>query len=140
MAEVLQTDFICFFFFFQAEDGIRDWSVTGVQTCALPIYYKIFDLTKQTPLVTTKKLDQSGKKWDTKDETGLRYEPTARTVEVFKDVKPIFDRSCVACHSQKLDKPAAGLVLDDERWVSTQNPAGLGFGITVPGTYARLAA
>src|SRR5438093_9179703 len=26
-----------FIFFFQAEDGIRDWSVTGVQTCALPI-------------------------------------------------------------------------------------------------------
>src|SRR5260370_5438716 len=26
-------------FFFQAEDGIRDSSVTGVQTCALPIYY-----------------------------------------------------------------------------------------------------
>src|SRR5438093_9705076 len=29
---------ILFFFFFQAEDGIRDWSVTGVQTCALPIF------------------------------------------------------------------------------------------------------
>src|ERR1017187_4329163 len=28
--------FLCFFFF-QAEDGIRDTSVTGVQTCALPI-------------------------------------------------------------------------------------------------------
>src|SRR5258706_9470802 len=28
---------IDFDFFFQAEDGIRDWSVTGVQTCALPI-------------------------------------------------------------------------------------------------------
>src|SRR2546422_3163238 len=27
----------CFFFFFQAEDGIRDVAVTGVQTCALPI-------------------------------------------------------------------------------------------------------
>ena len=27
-----------FFFFFQAEDGIRDDLVTGVQTCALPIY------------------------------------------------------------------------------------------------------
>src|SRR6266404_8539806 len=27
----------CFFFFFQAEDGIRDKLVTGVQTCALPI-------------------------------------------------------------------------------------------------------
>src|SRR3712207_7249803 len=28
---------VCFFFFFQAEDGIRDIGVTGVQTCALPI-------------------------------------------------------------------------------------------------------
>src|SRR6266511_4626334 len=28
---------ILFFFFFQAEDGIRDFHVTGVQTCALPI-------------------------------------------------------------------------------------------------------
>src|SRR5205809_3357572 len=29
--------FFLFFFFFQAEDGIRDVAVTGVQTCALPI-------------------------------------------------------------------------------------------------------
>src|SRR2546430_10108739 len=28
----------CSVFFFQAEDGIRDLTVTGVQTCALPIY------------------------------------------------------------------------------------------------------
>src|SRR5688500_19743216 len=28
-----------FFFFFQAEDGIRDYKVTGVQTCALPIFH-----------------------------------------------------------------------------------------------------
>src|SRR5271165_5392647 len=28
---------LVFFFFFQAEDGIRDFHVTGVQTCALPI-------------------------------------------------------------------------------------------------------
>src|SRR5690606_40994452 len=27
-------------FFFQAEDGIRDFHVTGVQTCALPIYHR----------------------------------------------------------------------------------------------------
>src|SRR5690348_17985503 len=33
--EVLQT--IRVIFFFQAEDGIRDGRVTGVQTCALPI-------------------------------------------------------------------------------------------------------
>src|SRR5438874_11832995 len=34
------------FFFFQAEDGIRDLYVTGVQTCALPIYAH-----RETPLV-----------------------------------------------------------------------------------------
>src|SRR2546425_11600055 len=36
-----------FFFFFQAEDGIRDKLVTGVQTCALPIYLRFLgnDLT-----------------------------------------------------------------------------------------------
>ena len=28
----------CAFFFFQAEDGIQDYDVTGVQTCALPIF------------------------------------------------------------------------------------------------------
>src|SRR3989441_10292757 len=32
---------MCYFFFFQAEDGIRDKLVTGVQTCALPISYRL---------------------------------------------------------------------------------------------------
>src|SRR5207249_7100160 len=42
----------CFSFFFQAEDGIRDRNVTGVQTCALPIYYKSFSwLTKKPAAV-----------------------------------------------------------------------------------------
>src|SRR5437879_13288143 len=34
---------LTYFFFFQAEDGIRDTSVTGVQTCALPICLKSRD-------------------------------------------------------------------------------------------------
>src|SRR5206468_3161387 len=34
--------FFLFFFFFQAEDGIRDLIVTGVQTCALPISFNIY--------------------------------------------------------------------------------------------------
>src|SRR5688500_20053255 len=34
------------YFFFQAEDGIRDYKVTGVQTCALPI-------SVQSPLIVT---------------------------------------------------------------------------------------
>src|SRR3712207_7080618 len=33
------------FFLFQAEDGIRDIGVTGVQTCALPIYHSAVDPT-----------------------------------------------------------------------------------------------
>src|SRR5207244_9809935 len=36
--------FFLFFFFFQAEDGIRDDLVTGVQTCALPISCELYDL------------------------------------------------------------------------------------------------
>src|SRR5256886_16742653 len=39
MYDIVLYEFVFFFFFFfQAEDGIRDLTVTGVQTCALPIY------------------------------------------------------------------------------------------------------
>src|SRR5690625_6908426 len=38
--------------FFQAEDGIRDGHVTGVQTCALPISEEIRSLTGDLDLVT----------------------------------------------------------------------------------------
>src|SRR2546430_9484358 len=39
---VAGTAILCCFFFFQAEDGIRDLTVTGVQTCALPISLPAF--------------------------------------------------------------------------------------------------
>ena len=109
-------------------------------TAAAKPDYSVFDLTKRTSLVTTKKLDESGKKWDARDETGLRYEKGARTIEYYRDVKPILQRHCVVCHTQKVDEPPGKLVLDDDALVKTQNPAGLGFEITLPGTYARLAA
>src|SRR2546430_7755981 len=39
-----RTSCVChFFFFFQAEDGIRDLTVTGVQTCALPIWPRLIE-------------------------------------------------------------------------------------------------
>src|SRR6202034_4784092 len=38
------------FFFFQAEDGIRDLTVTGVQTCALPIYQRVVVGEERSPL------------------------------------------------------------------------------------------
>src|SRR5690606_40955459 len=39
-------------FFFQAEDGIRDFHVTGVQTCALPIWIRHFDITTKREMET----------------------------------------------------------------------------------------
>jgi hypothetical protein len=109
-------------------------------TAAAQPDYPVFDLTKQTPLLTTRKLDQSGKRWDADDRTGLRYADAVQTVEYFRDIKPILERSCVTCHTEKFGQPAGNLVLDDESMVSAQQPAGLGFGITAPGTYVRLAA
>src|SRR5207245_6745834 len=42
----------CAFFFFQAEDGIRDATVTGVQTCALPIFRDRLALIRDVGLTT----------------------------------------------------------------------------------------
>src|SRR5688500_19976637 len=49
-----------YFFFFQAEDGIRDYKVTGVQTCALPIW-----ITSLTSRVVGSVPDGSGATVDT---------------------------------------------------------------------------
>src|SRR5256886_9730535 len=38
-----------YFFFFQAEDGIRDLTVTGVQTCALPISAHLDEFRRRLP-------------------------------------------------------------------------------------------
>src|SRR6266545_5919356 len=48
--EIVDSDFILFFFFFQAEDGIRDKLVTGVQTCALPISGSVTHWRSWTPV------------------------------------------------------------------------------------------
>src|SRR5690606_40003643 len=40
-------------FFFQAEDGIRDFHVTGVQTCALPISKLVIALVRSPPNINT---------------------------------------------------------------------------------------
>ncbi|MBM4067897.1 MAG: hypothetical protein FJ271_02995 [Planctomycetes bacterium] len=103
------------------------------QTLASRAEYKPFDLTGQTPLLTTKKHDQSGKKWDVEDRTGLRHDKSVKDVEFYRDVKPILDRSCAACHTKTWTRPAGNLVLDDERTVRLPDAD------DVPGTYYRLA-
>src|SRR5262249_61296083 len=76
------------------------------KTAASRADYAVFALTQQTPLLTRRTDDQSGKKWDERQETGLRYHKGIKDVEYHRDIKPILKRSCVACHSRKLDKPA----------------------------------
>ena len=111
-------------------------------TAAAKPDYQPFDLTKQTPLLTTKKGDESGKKWDAKDETGMRFETGVKNVEYYRDVKPILDRSCVACHTKASEKPAGNLALDDDALMP--GPDSLGGLVSgppgkVPGTFFRLA-
>jgi hypothetical protein len=104
------------------------------RTAAAQPDYPVWDLTRGTPLLTTKVAeDRSGKRWDRDDTTGLRIEPGIKNVEYFRDVKPILDRSCVACHTLRQARPAGNLVLDDDQIVSLPNAD------DVPGTYYRLA-
>ncbi|OAI54737.1 hypothetical protein AYO44_14305 [Planctomycetaceae bacterium SCGC AG-212-F19] len=103
-------------------------------TAAAKKDYKLFDLTKQTPLLTAKKEDKSGKKWDKDDTTGLHFADSVKNVEYFRDIKPILDRSCAACHTGKLDNIPGNLVLDDDK------PMDISYVGKVPGTYFRLAA
>jgi hypothetical protein len=97
--------------------------------------YKIFDLTKATPLLTSKAKDESKKRWDADDSSGLRYTDRLKNVEYHRDIRPIFERSCAACHTKNARQPPAQLVLDaDDELLQ------VGYFGKVPGTYYRLAA
>jgi len=96
--------------------------------------YEVFDLAKQTPLVTSKSSDESKRRWDAADETGLQYRAGALSVEYQRDIRPIFQRSCVACHTKESEAPAGNLVLDDDETQIAQENLG-----KFPGTYFRLA-
>src|SRR2546422_10629509 len=52
-----------FFFFFQAEDGIRDVAVTGVQTCALPIAQLLQESRRELAVPMTRKPDLPRAGW-----------------------------------------------------------------------------
>ena len=103
--------------------------------------YQLFDLTKSTPLLTARANDPTGKKWDKDGAVGLRTEQGVKNVEYHRDVKPIFARSCNVCHTHKAEKPAGGLVLDDD---DKESLAAFGHdagpNVNVPRAYFRLAA
>jgi hypothetical protein len=93
------------------------------KTAAARADYEVWDLTRRTPLLK---------------EDGVRYDSRVKDVEYHRDIKPIFQRSCVACHSTKLEKPAGKLVLDDDTPV--EGPRwDLGNAGKLPATYNTLA-
>jgi hypothetical protein len=97
--------------------------------------YEVWDLTRTTPLVVARAQDESKRQFDATNETGVRRVPGPLNVEYFRDIRPILERSCVACHTSKDGKEAAGnLDLDaDHEQIPFENEG------KYPGTYYRLA-
>ena len=97
--------------------------------------YRIWDLTRTTPLLAgPTKPETSEVEWEEKISKVELADSAVVNVEYFRDIRPILDRSCVACHTEKKEKPAGNLVLDaDHEEVRLPNRG------TYPGTYYRLA-
>jgi hypothetical protein len=111
------------------------------KTAAAGKGYQVFDLTGTVPLLTSKARDESRRKWDAKDAAGLRYVKSGVVnVEYHRDVKPILERSCFACHTEKAEKPAGNLIMDDDA-AGTVRAFGHDSGpdVAVPKAYFRLA-
>jgi hypothetical protein len=95
--------------------------------------YKLWDLVNSTPVLTTKDRDESKEKLDDENKAGLRMAKSGPVnVEYFRDIRPILERSCTACHSG--DKPAGKLNLDADSELIQHEHQG-----KFPGTYYRLA-
>src|SRR5262249_59099236 len=70
-------------FFFQAEDGIRDWSVTGVQTCALPISRAIEGEAAEAARLAAAR---SGRTVAVSNEVGMGVVPATAAGRAYRDV------------------------------------------------------
>ncbi len=82
------------------------------KTAAAQPDYKVWDLTEKRPILAGR--------------GEVRYEKEVKSVEYHRDVWPIFQRSCIACHTTKGGKPAGNLALDgpDEEHQGAAFPAG----------------
>jgi hypothetical protein len=104
-------------------------------TAAARPEYPLWDLVNSTPLVTTKANDESKQKWDVADSAGLHMAAARPAdVEYWRDIKPILERSCTACHTRQSPEPAGNLVLNaDDELIPLEQKG------KFPGTYYRLA-
>jgi len=102
-------------------------------TAAARVDYPVWDLVNSTPLITSKDADTSKTKWDAADTSGLTTRSTgALNVEYHRDIKPILQGSCVACHTG--NEPAGNLNLNADGTLEQVENLG-----KFPGTYYRLA-
>src|SRR5256885_9291436 len=74
-------------FFFQAEDGIRDYKVTGVQTCALPISGRV-DVFHENTLAPNEGFELK-KLWDQTGD-GIVYAPRGNGREISPQLRPAY--------------------------------------------------
>src|SRR3989449_7934605 len=114
-----------FFFFFQAEDGIRDVAVTGVQTCALPIYDDAGGGQKRCssrPNAIAARIDRSadgdGERADHAEARAMRTDRRSRRAEIRKPGDEPADRRA-ALHPRE-PHPGAGVDARDEREVAVR--------------------
>src|SRR5256886_5512461 len=89
----------CSFFFFQAEDGIRDLTVTGVQTCALPILYLL-------------------------DDGVVRLEADGRGSRTYRQVVQIFTREAAETWGEQSFSYVSGRERLTLNWVRVVKPTG----------------
>lgn len=110
------------------------------ETVAARDDYKVWDLTSRTPLLASKAGDETGSQWDVSQETGVKFSQAAvHDVEYWRDVQPIFTRSCVACHAKGAEQPAGDLALDADDEQLQVGALFRDFPGDPPGTYFRLA-
>src|SRR2546429_1484226 len=84
------------FFFFQAEDGIRDVAVTGVQTCALPI--------SAAPV-----LRHSWRTHDQADHSSEQaYHPSLHFFSLFFRLNECYDQACMPTYSSRSEERRVG--------------------------------
>src|SRR3989449_9566112 len=104
------------FFFFQAEDGIRDVAVTGVQTCALPIYRTdVVELAEATAvskaLVLERENDPRELAWQLPANRWLALAVARLPDDAAREE---FRRQCTFCHQQ--GSWATRVQRDPEEW------------------------
>src|SRR3989475_11852196 len=98
---------LCLFFFFQAEDGIRDLTVTGVQTCALPISSDETSSLMPLPIVLAHRFaERLPAVRKAGDLSWLRPDGKTQVSVVYEGMRPVgISKGVVSTqHSDKIDK------------------------------------